>query len=147
MWYTDDSLTVTKNGDFGAFRLYMLQSTDPVTWTPDVNQRTNIVGQDSPDVKYDHVHNQFVATWVASMFTPGATLVQAVSSDGLHWGAPTILIGFGSFPPYTNNAGATADENGSLLTGQTVVGFGRPLSQASIDAGLWDMDGIFLTPP
>ena len=147
MWYTDDSMTVTQNGDFGAFRLYMLQSSDPVTWVPDVNQQTDILGQDSPDVKYDRVHNQFVATWVANMFTTGASLAQAVSTDGLHWGARKTVIGAGSFPPYTNNAGATGDENGNLLPGQTVVGFGHPLSQAKIDTGLWDMDGVFLTAP
>lgn len=147
MWYTDDSLTVTQNGDFGAFRLFMLQSSDPVSWVPDVNQRTDISGQDSPDVKYDSVHNQFVAMWVGNMFTSGASLVQAVSTDGLHWGTRETVIGVGSFPPYTNNAGATADENGNLLPGQTIVGFGRPLSQAKIDAGLWDMDGVFLTAP
>jgi hypothetical protein len=147
MWYTDDSLTVTQNGDFGAFRLYVLQSSDPLTWTPDANQRTGIVGQDSPDVKYDPFHNQFVATWVANMFTTGASLVQATSTDGLHWGAAKTVIGAGSFPPYTNNAGATADEDGNLSQGQTIVGFGRPVSQANINAGLWDMDGVFLTPP
>ena len=74
MWYTDDSLFVTQNGDFGAFHLYMLQSSDPVTWTPDPNRRTNIVGQDSPDIKYDPAHNQFVATWVLNMDTTRAAL-------------------------------------------------------------------------
>jgi len=147
MWYTDDSLTATQNGDFGGFRLYMLQSTDPVTWTPNPNQQTDIVGQDSPDIKYDPVNKQFVARWVFNMFTSDASLVHAFSTDGLHWSAPKTVIGSSMFPPFTNNAGTTADENGSLLPGQTIVGFGRPFSQANINAGLWDMDGVFLTAP
>ena len=147
LWYTDDSLFVTQNGDFGTFHLYMLQSTDPVTWTPDPNQKTDIVGQDSPDVKYDPVHNQFVATWVLNMFTTSASLVRAFSTDGLNWGQPQVAISTGSFLPYTNNAGATADETGHLLPSQTIVGFGRPFSQAAIDAGLWDLDGVSLDAP
>src|SRR5215467_13004931 len=35
MWYTDDSLFVTQKDDFGAFHLYMLESSDPVSWTSD----------------------------------------------------------------------------------------------------------------
>ena len=147
MWYTDDSLTVTQNGDFNAFRLYMLQSTDPVTWAPDPNQRTDIVGQDSPDIKYDPVTSQFVATWVSNMFTAGAGLVQAFSTDGLHWSSPKTLIGSTAFPAFSNNAGATADESGNFLPGPAIVGFGRPFSQANINAGLWDMDGVVLPAP
>jgi hypothetical protein len=147
MWYTDDSLFVTQSGDFRTFHLYMLQSSDPVTWTADPNQLTNIVGQDSPDVKYDPVHNQFVATWVLNMFTTQASLVRATSSNGLSWTAPQTIISASSFLPFTNNAGATGDEIGHLLPGQTVVGFGRPYSQAGIDTGMYDLFGVFLDAP
>jgi hypothetical protein len=147
MWYTDDSLFVTQNGDFGPFHLYMLQSSDPVTWTPDPNQQTNIVGQDSPDIKYDPAHNQFVATWVLNMFTTYARLVRAFSSDGLRWTQPQTVIGANTFPAFTNNAGATADESGYLLPGETIVGFGHPYSQADINAGLYDLDGVLLGAP
>jgi hypothetical protein len=147
MWYTDDSLYVTQNGDFEPFHLYMLQSSDPVTWTPDPNQQTNIVGQDSPDIKYDPVHNQFVATWVGNMFTPQANLVRAFSSDGLTWSSTQTVISARSFLPFTNNAGATADETGHLLPSQTIVGFGRPYSQAGIDAGRFDLFGVSLDAP
>ena len=147
MWYTDDSLFATQNGDFGAFHLYLLQSSDPVVWTPDPNRQTNIVGQDSVDIKYDPVHSQFVATWVLNMFTAHASLVRAFSSDGLTWSKPQTVVNTGSFPPFTHNAGATADENGHLLPSQTIVGFGRPFSQVDIDMGRWDLDGVFLDAP
>jgi hypothetical protein len=147
MWYTDDSLFVTQNGDFGPFHLYMLESADPVTWTPDSNQQTNIVGQDSPDVKYDPLHNQFVATWVLRMFTTSTSLGRAFSTDGLHWTAPQTVIGTESFLPYANNAGATGDEAGHLLPSQTIVGFGRPYSQVGINAGLYDLYGELLDAP
>ncbi len=147
MWYTDDSLFVTRSNDFSAFHLYMLQSSDPVTWIPDPNQVTNIVGQDSPDIKYDPVHNQFVATWVYNMFTDETSLVRAFSSDGLNWSSPQTVIETSSFLPYANNAGATADENGHLLPVKTIVGFGRPYSQADINAGRFDLFGVFLDAP
>ena len=51
---------------------------------PNANQQTDIVGKDAPDIKYNPVNKQFVATWVFNMFTSDASLVQAFSTDGLH---------------------------------------------------------------
>lgn len=149
LWYTDDSLAPGSPGDFGAFRLYMLESTDPVTWTPDKSRQTNFSGQDSPDIKYDGNGQRFAVTWVQNMFTTNASLARAFSSDGLTWGQAEMLIPTGSFPPYTNNAGTTADETGHLLTStaQTIIGFGRPYSQHAIDIGQWDLDGVLVDGP
>ena len=118
-----------------------------MTWTPDANRQTNIEGQDSPDVKYDSSGNRFVATWVLNMFSTTPSLVRAFSSDGLTWAPPETVIGAGSFPPFTNNAGATADEMGHLVPSRTIVGFGRPYSQSDIDNGRFDLDGVFLDAP
>jgi len=147
MWYTDDSLSVGPPGDFSTFRLFMLESSDAVTWTPDANRQTNIEGQDSPDVKYDSSGNRFVATWVLNMFSTTPSLVRAFSSDGLTWAPQETVIGAGSFPPFTNNAGATADEMGHLVPSRAIVGFGRPYSQSDIDNGRFDLDGVFLDAP
>ena len=147
MWYTDDSLQAGAPGDFGPFRLYMLESSDPVVWTPDATQQTNISGQDSPDIKYDETGKRFVATWVLNMFTTNASLVRALSSDGLNWTAPQTVIPATQFLPYTNNAGAAADETGHLLPGQVMIGFGRPYSQNDIDNGRFDLFGVLVDAP
>jgi hypothetical protein len=147
MWYTDDSLDAGPPGDFRAFRLYMIESSDGVTWIPDPNRQTNIEGQDSPDIKYDSSSNRFVATWVFNMFSTSPSLVRAFSSDGLTWTSQETVIPAGSFPPFTNNAGATADEMGHLVPSSAIVGFGRPYSQTDIDNGKFDLDGVFLDAP
>jgi len=120
---------------------------EPVTWTPDPHQPTNIAGQDSPDIQYDPIHNHFAATWVLNMFTTRATLVRAFSADGLNWSQPQAVINADSFPSFTNNAGASADDAGHVLPSPTIVRLGQPYSQANIDAGRWDLDGVLLDPP
>ena len=97
MWYTDDSEQMGPPGDFGTFRLYMLESSDPVTWTPNAKSQTNIYGADSPDVKYDTIGNRFVVSWVSGMFSAGASLTRAFSSDGLTFGSPKTVIGAACF--------------------------------------------------
>ena len=147
MWYTDDSLQAGPPGDFGAFRLYMLESSDPVTWATDASRQTNISGQDSPDVKYDASANRFVATWVLNMFSTQTSLVRAFSSDGITWSKAEAVIPASKFLPYTNNAGAAGDETGHLLPAQNLVGFGRPYSQDDIDHGRFDLFGVLVDTP
>jgi beta-xylosidase len=148
MWYTDDSEQAGPPGDFEAFRLYMLESSDPVTWTPDATSQTNIYGADSPDVKYDATGNRFVVTWVSGMFTSSASLTRAFSSDGLTWGPIESVIGAGAFPPFTHNAGASADEAGQLLPSKTLVGFGAPYNLAHVNSlGNWDLYGVVVDSP
>jgi len=148
LWYSDDSLMPGASGDWGSYRLYLLESSDPVTWTPDKNRVTNIYGEDSPDVKYEPNTQMYIATWIQNMFTNGASLVRASSTDGLTFGKTQVLIyGIpdGSFPPFSNNVGDTSDSSGNLIpsAAQRIIGFGKPLSQNAIDAGHWDMDGFF----
>jgi hypothetical protein len=140
MWYIDDSLHPGTHLP----RLYMLQSNDPVTWTPDPNQLTDFSDFDSPVVKYDPASQQFVATWILNEFYTDTSLKRAFSSDGLHWSKAEVLITNGQFLPYVNNAGVTTDQTGNMLPGKTIIGFGRPYSQAGIDAGLFDLYGVWM---
>ena len=151
MWYTDDSeQEAAADGDFTIFRQYMLESSDPVIWTPDPIRQTSIRGQDSPDVKYDATGNRFVVTWVSNMFTNNASLTRAYSSDGLTWGTTQTLNPAGRFPPYTHNAGEGSDETGHLIpaASKTIIGFGAPYSLSQVNSlGNWDLYGVFVDSP
>lgn len=46
MWYTDDSIDLN-------IRTFMLKSTNPVNWTPNVNSEISVQNAHSIDVKYD----------------------------------------------------------------------------------------------
>ena len=145
MWYTDDSQQQSFDGDFTIFRQYMLESSNPVAWTPDPNRQTNLFGADSPDVKYDPTSNQFVVTWVLGMFTATSSLTREYSSDGLIWGPIQTVIPAGTFPQYTHNAGVASDETGHMLPSQTLVGFGAPYNLAHVNSlGNWDLYGVLL---
>ncbi len=122
MWYTDDS----ENPEFYASTKFMLESADPVTWTPSPDKRINSTPQDSVDVKYDAKLNQFVMTHIEAPFEQGASLSRSYSSDGLTWSSPQIVISPTDFPGYTNNVGVAGDEVGNTVPSSTLVGFGAP---------------------
>ena len=131
------------DGDFTIFRQYMLESSDPVAWTPDPNRQTNLLGADSPDVKYDATSNRFVVTWVFNMFTASSSLTREYSSDGLTWGPIQTMIPAGTFPQYTHNAGVASHEAGHILPSKALVGFGAPYNLASVNSlGNWDLYGV-----
>jgi beta-xylosidase len=145
MWYTDDSKQQSFDGDFTIFRQYMLESSDPVAWTPDPNRQTNLWGTDSPDVKYDATSNQFVVTWVLNMFTATSSLAREYSSDGLTWGPIQTVIPAGTFPQFTHNAGVASDQTGQILPSKTLVGFGAPYNLAQVNSlGNWDLYGVVI---
>jgi hypothetical protein len=74
-------------------------------------------------------------------------LMNAVSSDGIFWGAPFVSAGgvstgaAGALPMYTHNVGVSGDARGYLVTsGTTLVGFGTPKGLAqSISWASWDV--------
>jgi hypothetical protein len=139
MWYTDDS---EDPGSYASAK-FMLESTDPVTWTPSPDRRTNSNLLDSVDVKYDAKLNQFVMTHIAAPFSQGSSLTRSYSSDGLTWGSPQIVISPGDFLSFTNNVGVAGDELGNTVPSSTLVGFGRDYNSVV----LMDMYGVFVDPP
>jgi hypothetical protein len=119
---------------------FMLESTDPVTWTPDPSRATNLVNQASIDVKYDPSHAQFVMVKVENEFQSNAYLGFAVSSDGMHWNSPQTVIPPSEFPVYTHDAGMAGDETGNIVSPHTLVGFGAPYNLANVNNwGQWDL--------
>jgi len=141
LWYTDDSL------DLNASRIYMLKSTDPVTWTPSPTREISIHAS-SIDVKFDVTKNHYVMTSLVNPHTSNAYLTRSLSSDGLSWGSSTSIIDAGAFPDYANNVGAAGDEFGNALSSQTLVAFGAPYNLNGFDNwGQWDLYGLVVNGP
>jgi len=145
MWYTDDSLFVAGQPNLQTF---MLESTDPVTWTPDPSHATNLINQASIDIKYDPSHKEFVMVKVENEFTSTAYLGSAISSDGINWSAPQTVIPPSEFPVYTHDPGMAGDETGNIVSPHTLVGFGAPYSLADVNNwGQWDLYGVYVNLP
>lgn len=145
MWYTDDSLLVSGQPQV---KTYMLRSTDPVAWTPDIIQATNLVNQASIDVKFDSSRSQFVMIRVENEFSPTSYLARAYSSDGMDWTTPHSVFPSGQFPQYGHDAGIAGDETGNLASSTALVGFGVPYGLADADNwGHWDLYGGYIDPP
>lgn len=144
MWYTDDSLFIDGQPNLKTF---MLESTDPVTWTPDPSRATNLLNQGSIDVKYDPSRGQFLMVRVENEFQSNAYLGRAVSIDGMHWNAPQMVIPPSEFPVYTHDAGMAGDETGNVVVPDTLVGFGAPYSLTNVNNwGQWDLYGVHVNP-
>jgi hypothetical protein len=145
MWYTDDTIFV--NGQ-PQVKTYMLESSDPVTWTPAATAATNLIGQASMDVKYDAAQSQFVMVRVENEFTSTAYLARAYSSNGMNWSSPQTVFGPSEFPLYTHDGGVAGDETGNLVSPHTLVGFGAPYNLADVNHwGQWDLYGVWLDAP
>jgi hypothetical protein len=145
MWYTDDSLFINGQPNLQTF---MLESTDPVSWTPDPSRSTNLINQGSIDVKYDPSQTQFVMVRVENEFQPNAYLGFSVSSDGVHWSSPQTVIPPSEFPVYSHDAGMAGDETGNIVAPHLLVGFGAPYGLANVNNwGQWDLYGVFVNPP
>ncbi len=144
MWYTDDTIFV--NGQ-PQVKTYMLESEDPVSWSPSVASATNLIGQASMDVKYDSTQAQFVMIRVENEFTATAYLARSYSSDGLNWAVPQSVIPSPEFPPFAHDGGIAGDETGNLAPGPALVGFGSPWNLADVNNwGQWDLYGVWLEP-
>ena len=145
MWYTDDTIFVAGQPQV---KTYMLESTDPVAWTPAATSATNMIGQASIDVKYDPSQSQFVMARVESEFTSGSYLARASSTDGMNWTVPQSVFPASEFPPYTHDCGIAGDETGNLITPHTLVGFGAPYDLNDVNNwAQWDLYGAWLDPP
>jgi len=148
MWYTDDSETPGSTAVHYATTKYMLESVDPVKWTPSPSRKINVAPQDSVDVKFDSAKNQFVMTHILNAFGQSTSLTRAYSSDGLTWSNEQIVIGPSEFPGYTNNVGVAGDELGNALSSSTLVGFGAsPKLQQIYSPFSMDLYGVFIGPP
>ena len=142
MWYTDDSIFV---GGQPQVKTYMLESADPVVWSPAATNATNLVGQASMDVKYDSAQSQFVMIRVENEFTSTSYLARSYSNDGMTWADPQTVIPSSQFPPYTHDGGIAGDETGNLVPSHTLVGFGVPWDLANVNNwGQWDLYGVWL---
>jgi hypothetical protein len=140
MWYTDDSLDPN-----AGLRTYMLQSTDPVSWTPSPQAQISVPDAHSIDIKYDAAKNQYVMTRIINPHTANAYLTRSFSSDGKFWEPFETLIDVSAFPDYANNVGAAGDETGLTVSGPTLVGFGAPWDLRKNDIwGQWDLYGVLI---
>jgi hypothetical protein len=145
MWYTDDSVFVDGQPNLQTF---MLESTDPVTWTPGLDHATNLIEQASLDVKYDPSRAEFEMVRVENEFTSSAFLGRSVSKDGITWKPLQNVFPSSKFPPYTHDVGMAGDETGNIATPNTLVGFGAPYKLANVNTwGQWDLYGVFVDPP
>jgi hypothetical protein len=143
MWYTDDS-TDPASG----LGVYMLESTDAVTWTPRQNAQINIQDATSVDVKYDAARNQFVMTRIVNQHSADSYLVRSFSSDGMTWGTFQILIPVNQFPHFAHNVGALGSETGNTLPSPTLVAFGAPYGLANnVSLAKWNLFGVLVDGP
>ena len=140
MWYTDDSIDPSSGT-----RTYMLESTNPVQWSPDSSREINIKGAGSIDVKYDSIRNAYMMTDIANDHTNTTFLRIAFSSDGLNWSSFTTIVAVDAFPYYTHNVGVSGDEVGTLLADNNLIAFGAPYDLSNdISWGKWDLYGEFV---
>ncbi len=145
MWYTDDSIFTAGQPQV---KTYMLESADPVTWSPAASRATNLIGQASMDVKYDATQGQFMMIRVENEFTSSSCLARSYSSDGMNWADPQTVIPSPEFPPYTHDGGIAGDETGNLVPSHPLVGFGVPWNLADVNNwGQWDLYGVRLDAP
>lgn len=145
MWYSDDSLFVSGQP---LVRTYMLESTDPVAWTPAATNATNLIGEASMDVKYDSSQSQFVMVRVESEFTSTSYLARSYSTNGINWSVPQSVFPPLQFPLYTHDGGIAGDETGNLITPHTLVGYGAPYNLANVNNwAQWDLYGMWLDLP
>ena len=143
LWYTDDSLDPN-----AGVRTFMLQSTDPVTWTPSANREINVQEASSIDVKFDVAKNQYVMTNLINAHTANAYLARSFSSDGMSWSAFTTIIDAAAFPDYANNVGVVGDETGNTVSSPTLVAFGAPYDLNGFNNwGQWDLYGVLVDGP
>lgn len=142
MWYTDDTLFVDGQPQV---RTYLLKSTNPVSWSPSASAATSLVGQASIDVKYDSAHAQFVMVRVENEFSATSYLASASSGDGVNWTPLQTVFPASEFPVYSHDGGMAGDENGNLITPNTLVGFGAPYNLANVNNwGQWNLYGAYV---
>ena len=140
-WYTDDSI------DLDSTRIYMLKSSDPVTWKASVTRQIGIAAS-SIDVKYNASKHQFMMTSLVNPHTANAYLARSFSSDGMSWSAFQTIIDVVAFPDYANNVGAAGDEAGNAVPSPTLVAFGAQYDLSSYNNwGQWDLYGVLVNGP
>lgn len=146
MWYVDDSTDPAAG--FDGLTVYMLESTDAVTWTPSLNAQTNVPDGHSVDVKYDAATNQFVMTRVVNPHSAGSYLARAFSSNGITWGPLQTLIPTSQFPHFAHNVGALGSETGNTVPSPTLVAFGAPYGLANnVSLAKWNLFGVLVDGP
>jgi hypothetical protein len=144
MWYTDTTVDASNDGN----HVYMLESTDPVRWTPSRSAETDIQSADV-DVKFDVTSSQFIMYLVKDT-EPGLTEVMtSKSSDGMHWNSPIAANMLGPAANYhVDSIGVSSDELGYLVPGESVlIVFGAPYSLGTIlpdtSPGMWSLYGAY----
>ncbi|MBI3300337.1 MAG: hypothetical protein HYZ75_19395 [Elusimicrobia bacterium] len=141
MWYTDDSV------QRGVPRIYMLESSDPVRWSPSASRATDLRTLSSVDVKYEAAGaGRYVMVAIDGQHAADARLLAGYSRDGLTWGTLRELMGAARLADWVHNPGVGGDKLGRLLAGVDLVAFGAPDQLASADAswGRWDLYGTFV---
>jgi hypothetical protein len=144
MWYSDD----TANGTPMNFRTYLSESFDGVNWSsPTLTAGFSGVGNNSVDVKWDAANSQWVMIEIVNQFA-NSSLVMQTSTDGINWNAPTMLQAAGSFPAGASNPGVSSDDQGNLISGQTLIAYGAPYAPATVNpttgmAGTWGNWNLF----
>ena len=141
LWYTDDSIDLN-------LRTFMLKSTNPVNWTPNVNREISVQNAHSIDVKYDIAKHQYVMTRILNPHNANSYLTRSFSFDGMSWSSFQTIIDVAAFPDYANNVGAAGDEMGNTVPPPTLVAFGAQYDLSSYNNwGQWDLYGVFVDGP
>lgn len=144
MWYTDTTVDTSNDGN----HVYMLESTDPVRWTPSRSAETDIQSADV-DVKFDATSSQFIMYLVKDTKRGLPEVMTAKSSDGMHWSSPIAANMIGPVTNYhVDSIGVSSDELGRLVPGESVlIAFGAPYSLETIlpdtGSGMWSLYGSY----
>jgi hypothetical protein len=137
MWYSDDTYTGSKPE---MWQTYLVTSPDGVNWTPATLTTGIPVGVDSIDVKYDPAIARFVMVEITNNFTCTANVAFQYSVDGTHWSDQVAVDE--NIPPNAANPGLSGDEQGNIMNGATVVGYGASYPGQTVDTwGEWDLWG------
>ena len=133
-WFTDDTACTPRYE-----RIFTSQATDPTAWSPPV---ATSVASSSVDVKFDPGSRRFVMYAIMGPHSFTSYLVRWVSGDGVAWGKPDIVAGPTGFTHWAHNVGVSGDDQGHLVAGDLLVGFGAP-SAADCEAcwARWDLKG------
>jgi hypothetical protein len=148
MWYLDDSyetFTASNGQEYGIQQIYMLESSDGVTWNPDVSHKTELGAYPSSDIKYDPIRKKFILFNMQASHSAGSQTVIRLSDDGIHWETDIVILDKEHTPDFSNNIGVSGDEFGWLIPNEpALVAFGAPYDLKRTDTwGEWDLYGFF----
>jgi hypothetical protein len=130
MWYTD-----TSANQYGQTKVYLLESGNPVNWTPQEDAEVkDLAGKSSTGIMYDE--NAHIFYILRTEGYPYSYLLSSTSTDGTHWERFNTLIPPGQFPNNAKSVVISSNPKGHIVDRQPLLAMFSAPSKVT-----------FLTPP